>query len=82
MQANQHYVLTIRDLFTDSSNGPCGAEVVVAILDGDAEIERLSFEGKVGPGGGGYSRSYIGKPGLRIIKISGPGSVTIASLLS
>ncbi|GAB5336256.1 hypothetical protein PFUM301597_07410 [Pseudomonas fluorescens] len=81
MQASQRYTLNIRDLFTYSSGGLCGAEAVVAILDGDTEIDRVSFRGKVGTGGDGYDRGYTAKPGLRAKKVSGPGSVTMTSLL-
>ncbi|MDD1130493.1 hypothetical protein [Pseudomonas shahriarae] len=81
MQASQRYTLNIRDLFTYSNEGLCGAEAVVAILDGNTEVDRLSFKGKVGPGGDGYYRSYTAKPGLKAKKVSGPGAVTMTSLL-
>ena len=81
MQASQRYTLNIRDLFISSSEGLCGAEVVVAILDGDTELDRLNFKGKVGPGGDGYNKSYTAKPGLKARKISGPGSITVRSAI-
>ncbi len=81
MQASQRYILNIRDLFMRSSEGLCGAEIVVAILDGDTEIDRLSFKGKVGPGGDGCDRSYTAKPGLKAKKISGPGCITMKSAI-
>ncbi|WP_039012508.1 hypothetical protein [Pseudomonas brassicacearum] len=79
MQGSHSYTLNIRDLFAMSGGKLCGAEVVVAILDGDTEIERLSLEGKVGPGGDGYSRSYSGKPGLKAKIVSGPGEIRFKS---
>lgn len=82
MQGSQSYILTVRNLFALSSGALCGAEAVVAILDGDTEIDRLSFKGKVGPGGDGYCRSYVAKPGLKAKIISGPGSIAMKSVLS
>lgn len=81
MQASQRYTLNIRDLFICSSEGLCGAEVVVAILDGDTEIDRLSFKGKVGPGGDGHSRSYCGKPGLKAGVVAGVGRISFTKIL-
>jgi hypothetical protein len=71
MQKEQRYMLTINDLFTVSAGEICGAEAKIAILDGGLEIDRLSFTGRVGPGGSGYSRTYIGKPGLAAEIVSG-----------
>lgn len=82
MKASQLYKLIIRDLFTTSNGALCGAEAVVAILDGEAEIDRLSFKGKVGPGGDGYVRIYTAKPGLKARIVSGPGSINMESVLS
>lgn len=82
MQASHLYKLTIRDLFTTFNGALCGAETVVAILDGDVEIDRLSFMGKVGPGGDGCVRAYTAKPGLKARIVSGPGSINMASVLS
>jgi hypothetical protein len=80
MEIGQKYTLNIRNLFGTSSSVVCGVEVVVALLDGDTEIDRLNFKGKVGPGGDGFSLSYTGKPGLRAEIISDPGSVTLTNL--
>jgi len=80
MQASQRYTLNIRDLFISSSEGLCGAEVVIAILDGDTEVDRLSFKGKVGPGGDGYSRSYSGKPDLKAAVVAGVGRITFTEI--
>ena len=82
MQGSQGYTLTIRNLFALSRGALCGAEAVVAILDGDTEIDRLRFKGKVGPGGDGYCRNYVAKPGLKAKIISGPGSIAMKSVLS
>ncbi len=81
MQAYQRYTLNIRDLFTTSRGVICGAKTEVVILDGGKEIDRLTFEGKVGPGGEGYSRGYNAKPGLEAKIVSGPGSITMVSTL-
>jgi len=82
MQASQRYKLIIRDLFTTSNGAFYGAEAVVAILDGEAEIDRLSFKGKVGPGGAGYARTYTAKSGLKAKIVSGPGLISMESVLS
>lgn len=82
MQTTQRYLLNIRNLFTTSCGALCGAITKVAILDNGKEIDRLTFEGKVGPGGEGYSRSYSAKPGLKAKIVSGPGSITMDSVLS
>ncbi|UDI95305.1 hypothetical protein [Pseudomonas sp. IAC-BECa141] len=79
MENAQKYMLNIRNLFGTSSGVVCGVEVVVALLDGGTEIDRLNFKGKVGPGGG-FSLSYTGKPGLSAEIISGPGSVMLTNL--
>lgn len=81
MHSSQNYMLTIKDLFAMSGGAICGADAEVAIMDGDNEIERLTFSGKTGPGGEGYRRSYIGKPGLNAKVASGPGSITMTSVL-
>lgn len=82
MQTTQRYFLTIRNLFSMSRGALCGAKTEVAILDNGKEIDQLTFEGKVGPGGEGYSRSYSAKPGLKAKIVSGPGSITMDSVLS
>lgn len=75
MQTSHSYVLTISDLFTISGGLICGAEAEVAIFDGETEIDRVKFCGKVGPGGKGCRRSYSGKPGLTAQLVSGPGQI-------
>ena len=80
MQVSQRYMLNIRDLFTVCSGVLCGAEVVVAILDGGVEIDRLQFSGKLGPSGDGYRRSYTGKPGLTAQIVSRPGSMNFQTV--
>ncbi|MBK3437500.1 hypothetical protein [Pseudomonas sp. MF7448] len=74
MQTSQRYMLTIHDLFTIAGGGICGAEAEVAILDGDVEIDRVKFSGKC-QSKDGYSRAYIGKPGLTAGLVSGPGRI-------
>lgn len=69
----QSYVLTIRDLFTVHDGVQCGGKAVVSIMDDGEEIDRLCFEGKVGPDG--YQRRYTGKPGLKAKLVSGPGVI-------
>lgn len=81
MQGSQSYTLTILDLFVLTRGAICGAEAVVAIFDGDTEIDRMSFKGKVGSGGDGYCRTFVAKPGLTAKIISGPGSITLSSVL-
>lgn len=81
MQYSQSYMLTIKNMFAMSGEAISGANAEIAIMDGDNEIERLTFSGKVGPGGEGYRRSYIGKPGLNAKVASGPGSITMTSAL-
>ncbi|MHC8299622.1 hypothetical protein [Pseudomonas sp. ZS1P83] len=80
MQPSQRYVLTINDLFTKPGGVLCGVETEVAILDGDVEIDRLQYSGKVGPGGDGYRRSYTGKTGLSAKIVSGPGSINFQAV--
>ena len=74
MQTLQRYMLTIHDLFAVTEGGICGAEAVVAILDGGVEVERVKFSGKC-QSKGGYSRSYCGKSGLEAALVSGPGRI-------
>lgn len=81
MQNIQSYMLTIKDLFAISGGAICGADAKIAIMDGENEIDSLMFSGKVGPGGQGARRSYSGKPGLTAKVASGPGSITMKSIL-
>ncbi|PZW77324.1 hypothetical protein DFS21_10983 [Pseudomonas sp. 2848] len=62
----QHYVLTIWDLFTMSGSDVCGGEAVIAIMDGDQEVDRVTISGKC-QSPSGYRRSYTGKPGLNCL---------------
>jgi len=71
----QRYMLTIRDLFTVRDGVVCGGESFVAIMDGQMEVDRMRFTGKTVPGGDGYCRSYVGKPGLTAQLVSGPGQI-------
>ena len=82
MQAIQHYMLTINDLLTVSGGMICGSSAEVAILDGSAEIDRLKFSGKVGPGGPGFRKSYEGKPGLTAELVSGCCKVSFRKVMS
>ena len=81
MQSNQSYMLTIKDLFAMSGGLICGGNVEIAIMDSENEIDRFTVSGKVGPDGEGYRCSYIGKPGLNAKVASGPGSITMTSVL-
>ncbi|WET12926.1 hypothetical protein P3S72_12585 [Pseudomonas sp. D3] len=74
MQATQRYLLTIHELFTITDGCTCGAEAVVAILDGGVEVDCVKFSGKC-QSKGGYSRSYHGKSGLQAALVSGPGRI-------
>lgn len=73
----QSYVLTIRDLFTVHDGVQCGGKAIVSIMDDGEEIDRLCFEGKVGPDG--CQRRYTGKPGLKAEIASGPGTISFVS---
>lgn len=75
MHATQRYTLTIRDLFTATESGICGAEAEIAILDRGVEVGRVKFSGKC-QSEGGYSRSYSGKAGLNALVASGPGRIS------
>lgn len=78
MLTSQRYVLTINDLFAMSGGVICGADAEVAILDGDIEIDRMTFSGKVGPTGPGYRRIYNGKRGLIAKLVVGPCRIQFA----
>ncbi|MCI8210774.1 hypothetical protein AUC61_14645 [Pseudomonas sp. S25] len=78
MQANQSYDVVINNLFTHQCGLICGASVEVAIMDGGIEIDRLTFKGKVGPGGTGYRKVYQGKPGLTAELVVGSCDMTFA----
>jgi len=80
MLGSQSYTLTIRDLFTVSSEGVSGAEAVVSILDGSLEIDQIRLSGKVGPGESVYSREYKGKPGLKAELLTGTGQITFTAI--
>ena len=80
MQGSQNYELTIRDLFTISSEGVSGAEAMVSILDGALEIDRVTLSGKVGPGESVYRRQYKGKPGLKAALLTEVGQITFAAI--
>ena len=73
----QNYTLTIRDLFSVSNGVLCGADAQVAILDGGVEVDRVTFSGKCEH----YQRRYTGKPGLKAVIASGPGSVELNAAL-
>lgn len=77
MQPSQSYILTIQNLLTMSGGEISGAEAVVAILDGQVEIDRMKFSGKVGPDGPGYRRVFSGKAGLIAKLVSGPCSIQL-----
>lgn len=73
----QSYVLTIWDLFKVRGSGVCGGEAVIAIMDGDQEVDRVTVSGKC-QSPNGYRRSYTGKPGLTARLISGPKALSFA----
>lgn len=70
----QRYVLTIWDLFMINGSDVCGAEAVIAIMDGDQEVDRMTLSGKC-QSQDGYRRSYTGKPSLAARIVSGPGRI-------
>lgn len=73
----QRYVLTIWDLFTMNGSDVCGGESVIAIMDGDQEVDRITVSGKC-QSPSGYRRNYTGKPGLTVRLISGPETLSFA----
>lgn len=70
----QRYMLTIWDLFTMKGSDVCGGETVIAIMDGDREVDRMTLSGKC-QSPNGYRRRYTGKPGLTARILSGPGRI-------
>lgn len=74
----QRYVLTIWDLYKMSGSDVCGGETVIAIMDGEQEIDRITINGKC-QGQNGYRRCYTGKPGLTARLILGVGSISFES---
>ena len=82
MQAVQCYILTVFGLLAMRGDRVINAEAEVAVLDGDTEIDRLSFSGKVGLGKEGCRRSYLGRPGLTAKLASGPGRIHFAPVLT
>lgn len=74
----QRYMLTIWDLFTMNGSDVCGTEAVIAIMDGDQEVDRMTLSGKC-QSPNCYSRSYTGKPGLTARLVSGAGSISFES---
>lgn len=74
----QNYILNIRDLFSMSGSDAGGAQAVIAITDGEKEVDRITITGKC-QSPYGYSRSYIGKPGLTARLVSGIGSISFES---
>lgn len=80
MRGSQRYTLSIRDLFTVSSYGICGAEAVVAIYNGSLEIDRVTLSGKVGPGESVYRREYNGMAGLKAKLLTEVGQITFAAI--
>lgn len=70
----QRYVLTIWGLFKMNGSDVCGGEAVIAIMDGDREVDRVTVSGRC-ESPSGYTRSYTGKPGLTARMVSGPGSI-------
>ena len=71
----QSYVLTIWDLFTMNGSDVCGGEAVVAVIDGDQEVDRFTISGKW-QSPSGYRRSYTGKSGLTALLLSGPDGLS------
>lgn len=71
----QSYVLTIWDLVTMNGSDVCGGEAVIAIMDGDQEVERVTVSGKC-QSPNGYRRSYMGKPGLTARLVLGVGAIS------
>jgi len=64
------YSITIHDLHRLEGGFVCGEEAVVAVLDSGREIHRERFFGKC-TSPSGYTRKYLGNPGLTAALISG-----------
>lgn len=79
---SQNYELTIRNLFTNSSEGVSGAEAVVSILDGALEIDSVTLSGTVRSG---FCRSFaressyhnVVRHALRPMYISSPFALCV-----
>lgn len=71
----QRYVLAIWDVFTMSGSDACGAETVIAVIDGEQEVDRFIVNGKC-QNPDGYRRGYDGRPGLSARLVSGPGRIS------
>lgn len=74
----QNYTLSIRDLLSMSGSDACGAQAVIAITDGEKEVDRITITGKC-QSPDGYHRSYTGKSGLTARLVSGVGSISFES---
>lgn len=73
----QRYMLTIWDLFNLNGSDVIGGEAVIAIMDGDQEVDRITISGKC-QSPNCYRRSYTGKPGLAARLVSGPDTLSFA----
>jgi len=71
----QRYMLTIWGLFSKCGNDVCGAQAVIAIMDGEQEVDRFTISGKW-QSPSGYRRSYTGKSGLTALLLSGPDGLS------
>lgn len=70
MTGNSTYHLTIRDLYRIENGAVCGDEAIVAVTSQGQEIDRLRFAGKCSSADG-FRRTYLGRPGLTALLISG-----------
>ncbi|QPG62061.1 hypothetical protein HFV04_021400 [Pseudomonas sp. BIGb0427] len=71
----QRYMLTIWGLFSKNGSDVCGAQAVIAIMDGAQEVDRMTIDGKCQTPSG-YRRSYMGKSGLTAQLLSGPAGLS------
>ncbi|MFF3704689.1 hypothetical protein [Pseudomonas qingdaonensis] len=71
----QRYILTIWGLFSKNGSDVCGAQAVIAIMDGEQEVDRFTISGKW-QSPSGYRRSYTGKSGLTALLLSGPDGLS------
>lgn len=71
----QRYMLTIWGLFSKNGSDVCGAQAVIAIMDGEQEVDRFTISGKW-QSPSGYRRSYTGKSGLTALLLSGPDGLS------
>lgn len=80
MESDVSYTLALSDVFELVDDAICGSELEIAILDGEAEIDRLHRRGTVASGS--YRETYRGKLGLRARLVSGSAAVSFTRAIT